>query len=121
MLELEDGWTGHVALPWMVWEVYGTGEVGIEGVAFQIGSSELNERLQKASAPITSLDVYTGAGVRIVFFINGVRLAIQESTDVTVRGLDVWAVEAWFATHPEGGVRFAGEGAAVSQLPVTVE
>lgn len=35
--------------------------------------------------------------------------------------LDVWAVEAWFEAHPDGGAGFAGAGAAVSQLAVTVE
>jgi hypothetical protein len=35
--------------------------------------------------------------------------------------LDVWAVEAWFEAHPGGGAGFAGAGAAVSQLAVTVE
>jgi len=39
----------------------------------------------------------------------------------TRRPLDVWSVEAWFAAHPDGGAGFAGEGAAVSQLPVRVE
>ena len=35
--------------------------------------------------------------------------------------LDVWSVEAWFEAHPDGGAGFAGTGAAVSQLAVTVE
>jgi hypothetical protein len=39
----------------------------------------------------------------------------------TREALDVWGVEAWFDAHPEGGAGFAGAGAAVSQLAVTVE
>jgi hypothetical protein len=39
----------------------------------------------------------------------------------TRQALDVWAVEAWFAAHPGGGAGFAGAGAAVSQLALTVE
>jgi hypothetical protein len=39
----------------------------------------------------------------------------------TRQPLDVWAVEAWFAAHPVGGAGFAGAGAAVSQLALTVE
>lgn len=35
--------------------------------------------------------------------------------------LDVWSVEAWFQSHPAGGAGFAGDGAAVTQLAVTVE
>ncbi|HTV18026.1 MAG TPA: hypothetical protein VMG12_05130 [Polyangiaceae bacterium] len=35
--------------------------------------------------------------------------------------LDVWGVEAWFEAHPEGGVEFAGAGAAVTELAATVE
>jgi hypothetical protein len=39
----------------------------------------------------------------------------------TREALDVWGVEAWFDAHPDGGAGFAGAGAAVSQLAVTVE
>lgn len=39
----------------------------------------------------------------------------------TRQPLDVWAVEAWFEAHPDGGAGFAGAGAAVNQLGVMVE
>jgi hypothetical protein len=121
MLELDDGWTGEVALPWMVWALFGAGEVGIEGSAFEIGSPELTERLRNADAPVTSLNVYTGSGIQIVFFINAVRFNIRPETQVSVRGLDVWAIAVRdVLLSPEVAAGASLDASLKKPLPTTI-
>jgi hypothetical protein len=121
LLELEDGWTGSIALPWMVWEILGSGQVGLEGTAYQIGSAELTERLRETYAPITSIDVYAGAGVQVIFFINAVRFDVKAQNRIDVHGLDVWAIEGNPLLLPPE--HFAGaplSGALLKPLPTVV-
>jgi hypothetical protein len=92
MLEIEDGWTGEVILPWMAWDVSGAGQIGIDGVVFSAGSPALTDRLRNTDLPVTSLHIYAGSGVRVVFLVNAVRFNIQPATHVSIRGLNVWGV-----------------------------
>lgn len=94
MLRLADGWVGTVTLPWLVWDVLGSGQAGVGGEAYEIGSSELTDRLRNTDAPITTLEIYAGSAVRIVYLINGVRFDIRNNNTISVRSLWPRALDA---------------------------
>jgi hypothetical protein len=122
LLEIEDGWTGEVRLPWMAWEITGFGQVGIDGSLFAVGSPELTARLRDTNLPVTSLQVYGNSGIRIVFFVNAVRFDIRPQTRVDVQGLNVWAINLATAELPPSVA--AGEPIdtwLTKPLPTTLE
>ena len=94
LLALEDGWTGRVTLPWVIWEVLGTGQVEIQGSTYEIGSVELRNRLRNTRSPITSVEVYTGSSVQLVFFVNATRMNLEPDNRVGIRALHAWAITA---------------------------
>lgn len=100
LLELREGWTGQITLPWMAWEVLGSGQVGIDGTAYTVGSQALTNRLQGAVAPVTSLDVYSSASISVVFLVNAVRYGVASENQVEVLGFNMWAIQGHATTLP---------------------
>jgi hypothetical protein len=122
LIELPNGWTGEVVLPWMAWEITGAGgQVGIDGKLFAVGSPELIERLRNTELPVTSLQVYSNSGVRIILLINAVRFDIRSQTRVTIRGLNVWGIRTTAdSLAPTLGGGAALESSLLKPLPATV-
>jgi hypothetical protein len=93
LIELAAGWTGDIQLPWMAWEMSGEGQVAIDEDIFAVGSPELTQRLRDTDLPVTSMQIYSNSGIRIVLFINAVRFEIRPQTIVNIRGLNVWGID----------------------------
>lgn len=98
MIELPDTFSGEVALPWLLWDVQGGGTVTVGGDSFAIGSSQLTERLRTTTQPITTINVQSGAGVRLIFMVNTTRYGLQPVNHVALEGVDVWAIAATIET-----------------------
>ena len=113
LLELPDGWTGTVNLPWMLWEIMGSGQVAIGGEPFDVGTTRLSERIQQSGGPIVTLDVLGGSSIKLVFLINAVMFDLKSETELDLTGLDVWAVRGDTVTLPE-------ENAAAMPLSVAL-
>jgi hypothetical protein len=94
MIELPDAFSGDVRLPWLLWDVQGGGTVIVGGDSYAIGSSQLTERLRTTTQPITTINVQSGGGVRLIFMINTARYGLQPVNHVALEGVDVWAIGA---------------------------
>ena len=93
MLTTPPGWTGSLAMPWMVWDIRGTGRVAIAGVEYEIGSQELSTQLHRLSAQIPSVEILAAdSELQFVLFVNAMRYQLQTLNSVSLRGKDVWAV-----------------------------
>jgi hypothetical protein len=99
LLEFSDGSAGVVSLPWMVWEITGSGQVAIDGQPCDIGTTALTERIRNSSGPITTLDVLGGTFNKLVFLVNA-RFDLRSDTRVDLTGFDVWAVRGTAVTLP---------------------
>jgi Bacterial Ig domain/Transglutaminase-like superfamily len=87
------GWTGVVELPWMIWDVQGSGDVQIDGLDFAVGSQSLTARLHDAPAHIDEIRVLdAGSGLTFIFFMNALRYELHRINSVALTGKDVWAV-----------------------------
>jgi hypothetical protein len=109
-LELASGWTGPLALPLFVWDVQGSGSVEIEGQTYEIGSSELVERL-RYRVPIRELTVTASSAVSVIMQLNMKMFYMLETTNVSLKGLNVWAIESTLthlATENAAGAAFIG-------------
>jgi hypothetical protein len=121
LIEVGAGWTGEIQLPWMPWEISGTGQVGIDNDIFSVGSPELAQRLRESQLPVTSIHVYSNNEIRVVMFVNVVRFAIEARTTVALRGLDVWGIDVSASALDE----LVGSGAPIHDwllkpLPTTL-
>jgi hypothetical protein len=92
-LTIRDGWTGPIGVPWVVWDIAGTGRVEIDHVIYDIGSAALLHRLRDTYFPVSSLYLHSNSDVRVTLLVNAVRFDIRPQTRVAIRGFDVWAVD----------------------------
>jgi hypothetical protein len=100
-IELPAGWSGTLDLPWVVWDVQGTGDVLVDGVSFVIGSTALESRLRDSPSAIPRIDIFaTTEPVTVVLLVNPLRYDMAGVNAVEVVGQDVWQVEASIVTLP---------------------
>lgn len=95
-VDLPPGWTGEMNLPLWLWEIQGSGEVRIDDEVYTVGSDELLERL-RYRVPPRSLTVLDSSGLSLIKQINFRRFDMRHENDVTLTGLDVWALSASIA------------------------
>jgi Big-like domain-containing protein/transglutaminase superfamily protein len=87
------GWTGKVILPWMLWEVRGTGRVRVLDQEFDIGSPALTALIQDPGRQIPDIEVLSASSdLSFISFINAMRYELIENNKVALTGVDVWAV-----------------------------
>lgn len=87
-------WTGRVVLPWMLWEIRGTGRVRILDHEYDIGSPELIAFLNDPGGQIPELEVLSATtDLRFVYFINAMKYALASTNKVELTGRDVWGIQ----------------------------
>ncbi|MBL8200269.1 MAG: hypothetical protein JNK40_04785 [Chromatiales bacterium] len=92
-LQLPAAHTGPVPLPWVLWDVQGTGRVRALGQEFPAGSSELRTLLSQPGASVRELDVIENAGgLDLIFMINALWYDMSNENRLELTGTDVWAI-----------------------------
>lgn len=100
MYTIREGTTGPIALPWMLWEVRGTGRVRILGTTYLIGSPELSTAIQSSGRQIPNIEIVQSTGdVELIVFVNAMRYVLQGVNSVRITGKDVWAVNVDKQSH----------------------
>ena len=113
-LELAAGTTGIVSVPWVLWDVQGSGIVRIYGQDFTVGSPELQNYLAGAYGPVTEIDLLeNSSGVALIMMINPLWYDVQETNTVVLTGKDVWAIQA-------GSYPLAAENRPPPPIPATL-
>lgn len=94
MLVLPEGWTGTLPIPWMIADIWGDGRIKVADTEEEIGSVELTDLLKGDQTRFVALEVLEARSeIQIIFFINAVRYRLLSVNEVSVTGVDVWAVE----------------------------
>ena len=93
-IELPPGWTGSLNLPWVLWDVQGSGLISLAGEDFDPRGDSLKQFLAAPGAALTSINVATNPdGLRLVFMINATWYDFLDQNDVRITGQDVWAID----------------------------
>lgn len=93
-LELPAGVSGRIRVPFVLWDVQGTGTVQVGGTIYPAGSAGLAARLATADAPVTEVDILGNtAGVALVMMINPLWFEVLPTNEIIVTGKDTWAIE----------------------------
>lgn len=94
-LEIPAGTTGALEIPWVLWDVQGSGTVRVRGEVHAVGSAELSNGLASASASVTELEIVDNpGGMALVMMINPLWYDMQGTNEVIVTGKDVWMLDA---------------------------
>jgi hypothetical protein len=94
MLTVPQTHTGTVTMPWMLWEMRGSGIVRIDGTEYAVGSAQLAEFIQRPQAQISRVEVVNATSpIEFILFINAMRYTLEPTNQVNIKGKDVWAVE----------------------------
>jgi len=94
MLTTPAAWRGNLSLPWMIWEIRGTGRVRVLGNDYDVGSTELANLLQKPGTQIPSIEVVSSTtDLEFVVFINAMRYGLGDVNTIRLKGQDVWAIQ----------------------------
>lgn len=93
-LELPSGFTGTVAIPWMLLGIEGDGKVMILGNEYTVGSEELDVFLKSPLVFFKEVTIVSNgsASVRLIFSLNAVRFELQSASSVALTGFDVWGL-----------------------------
>jgi len=98
-LELPAGFTGSIAVPWVLWDVQGSGTVRVLGQDFATGSAALRTFLVRPGQPVTAIEaVDNPSGLALVMMINPLWYDTNSQNDLEFTGKDVWALDA--GTYP---------------------
>jgi len=90
-LDLPHGYTGDLPLPLWLWDIQGQGTVQIDGIAYQVGTAELTERL-RYRMPARQITVLESKGMGLVMQINFLRFSMRTNNTVALTGRDVGAL-----------------------------
>jgi hypothetical protein len=87
-LRVENGWSGHIRMPFVLRNIFGTGIVVIDGVEYEAGSDSLKERLVNHRQYVAGVDVTVALGGRVVFdyLLNERRYPINGDEVVVAEG-----------------------------------
>jgi hypothetical protein len=101
-LSTQAGWTGPVVLPWMIWEIRGSGRVRVLGQEFEVESTELQELLKDPGQQIPEIEVLSATTeLQFISFINAMRYALNETNSIALTGMDMWGVNVEKSVLPE--------------------
>jgi hypothetical protein len=93
LIEVPDTWSGRVTLPWMLWEILGSGTVIVDGIAFEVGSEALISRIQETTGPIAEIEIVNGRDLRLAMFINATQFHFEPSVELSLTGHAVGGLE----------------------------
>ena len=100
-LEIPAGTSGSVAVPWVLWDVQGTGTVRILGQDYSAGSAELRARLMHPGAPVTELEsIENPSSLALIMLINPLWYDMLEQNALLLTGKDVWAIQPTTVSLP---------------------
>lgn len=92
-LRVPAGWTGELPMPWVIWDIQGTGTVQAGTQSYDVGDPALQSLLQAPSAPLKSITVESNPeGLRLVYLINATWYDALPVNEVSIHGQDVWAI-----------------------------
>lgn len=93
-MELPPGFLGRLPIPWVPWEIQGTGRVRFQQQEFAAGSNELRQFLNRPNRSLTEMEVLENPdGLALIMMINPIWYDMRASNDVALTGKDVWAIE----------------------------
>lgn len=102
MLQLPPGWIGRLNMPWVLWDVTGSGEVRVAGEQRLVGDPALSAYLKSPGRPITTLEVTSNTdGVNLIFLVNAMWYEILSNNEISLHGKDVWAISIGERVAPE--------------------
>jgi Pilus formation protein N terminal region len=99
-LDLPAGWTGHLALPWMPWDIQGVGHVVIGGTTYTAGSDALRAALQQSTSMVTEIWVADSSALSVIMMVNALRYTLDAENTVKLNGVDVWAISGGTTSLP---------------------
>jgi hypothetical protein len=100
-LDIPSDFSGAISLPWMAWDIQGSGYVLIDGTLYTVGSAELSTLLQHGPKLIHQIEVLgSSTGLGIVFLVNVYNYAMADQNSVAVSGLGVAAIGAQVVQLP---------------------
>jgi hypothetical protein len=98
-LELPAGYLGSVSIPWVLWDVQGSGTVRMSGRDFIAGSAELRGFLHNPGNAITEIEAIDNpSGLALIMMINPLWYDMHAENYLELTGKDVWAIDA--GTYP---------------------
>ena len=93
-LTVPAGLTGPVVLPWMLWEIRGSGQVRIGNQTYEIGSPELVAAIQQTRQQIPEVEVLASSTeVEFIVFMNAMRYGLSGTNTVRITGQHVWKMD----------------------------
>ena len=101
-ITLENGWTGRLTVPWVLWEVRGSGRLQIAGSEYSIESAELDAFLKSPDRFVREVDIVESTSpIQLIFFVNARRYELEPVNHVTVSSKDIWALDIGLESLPE--------------------
>jgi predicted HTH domain antitoxin len=94
VLDIAEGWSGHVSIPLAVHQIVGAGQVTVDGTVYEISSAEFQQLLQERDTFIHDF-VFQNlqTDVSIIYLINA-SISMQSKNTVTLDGDHVDAIIA---------------------------
>lgn len=93
-LDIPANHTGIVPMPWVLWDIQGTGRVRALGRDFAAGSSELRAFLGSPGQSVNEVEIIENpAGLGFVLMINPLWYDMSSNNVIEMTGKDVWAIE----------------------------
>lgn len=101
-LEVPAGWTGSLPIPWLIADIRGQGTVRLNNHLYHVGSDELRSALRQDQRNFTSVQILDSATpLQVIMFLNAIRYAVSDENDVSLTGMDIWAIGVSRTQLPE--------------------
>lgn len=101
-LEIPAGYVGVVHVPWVLWDVQGTGTVVLAGREFTAGTGDVSAFLARPGQPVSELAITRNpGGVALVMLVNPLWYQIETGNKVEMEGTDVWSLRVTTLRLPE--------------------
>jgi hypothetical protein len=98
-LELPAGFTGLLPVPWVPWDVQGSGTLRIFGQNFAAGSDELRAFLINPGNAVTEIEVVNNlSGLALIMMINPLWYDMATTNELEFTGINLVSIDA--ETYP---------------------
>lgn len=101
-LSIPTGWEGKIAIPLVIHAIRGSGNVEIEGMSYEIGSKELEDKLSLR----INFDYHLSfskseSPVYVIYFINPRMAELSEENIISFKGVNLSNLEVTLSSTPD--------------------